>query len=105
MPSREGSNLRPLWRFRPAVNQQKVTHGDGRFNKILIYYIQSWNVYENKQNQDTMSEPKSAVRARLKPFQQNISGFEGQFVVSGALGACFLRKFMATFAYGLRLLT
>ncbi len=33
MPSPQDSNLRRLWRFRHALNQQKVTHGATTYKK------------------------------------------------------------------------
>jgi hypothetical protein len=47
---REASGLHPSWQFRHALNQQNVTFRDGPGKKILLNYVRSRNVYENKQN-------------------------------------------------------
>ncbi len=48
MPSREGCNLRPLWRFRHALNQQKITCGAPPSLRDVKNEDRSDYVYENK---------------------------------------------------------
>jgi hypothetical protein len=93
MPSREGSNLRPLWRFRPAVNKQKVTYGDRPIKKMLIYDVGSGNVYENKQNHDKMPDAISDIYVKVTRILQKIADSEGQFAVNSACGACLEPEF------------
>jgi len=100
MPSREGSNLRPLWRIRRIFNKHKVTHGDGPIKKMLIYDVGSGNVYENKQNMDKMPDEISDIYVELARILQKIADSEGQFAVNSACGAGFVWKF--TVNIGLR---
>ena len=95
MPSQQGSNLRPLWRLRHALNKQKVTYGDWLKKKMLVYDVRSRNVYENKQNHDKLSHKKSDIYVELTRILQKIVGLKGQFGASGSFGALFLRKFTA----------
>jgi hypothetical protein len=82
MPSREGSNLRPLWRFRPALNKQKVTYVDQPTIKMLINDVGSRNVYENKGKIDIMPDEKSDIYVEMTRIFQKFAGLEGQFAVN-----------------------
>src|SRR5271157_1189080 len=95
MPSQEGSDPRPLWRFRPASNEQKVTYEELSTKKDVINDERSWNVYENKQNYDKMPDTKADISTQLKPFLQNISGLEGRFGLNPDFSAVFLLNFAA----------
>jgi hypothetical protein len=64
MPSQQGSNLRPSWPFGHPKIKQKVAYGDWLKKKMLINDVRSWNVYENKQNHDTLSNEKSDIFCR-----------------------------------------
>src|SRR5208283_2550531 len=95
MPSRQVSNLRPLWRFRHPLNQQKVTNGEPPPQKDVKNEGRSGNVYENKGSNDKLSDTVSGICARLKPILQKNSRLEGHFAVNDALGTGFLRKYAA----------
>ena len=82
MPSREGSNLRPLWRILRISNKHKVTHGDQSTKKMLLSDIGSGNVYENKGNGDKMSDEKSDIFGNVRRILQKIADLEGQVVVN-----------------------
>jgi hypothetical protein len=99
MPSREGSNLRPLWRFRYALYKQKVTTRTPPPQKDVKNEGRSGKVYENKGSHDKMPDKKSDICARLNPVLQKNTDLEGQFAVSGILGACFEWRFIATRAH------
>src|SRR5271157_5986688 len=61
---------------------------------MLINDGRSRNVYENKQNNDKMPDEMSDICVESTRILQNISGLEGQITLNGALGGCFLRKFI-----------
>ena len=82
MPSREGSNLRPLWRIRHTLNRQKVKYGGRSTEKMLICNARSRNVYENKQNVDIMPGEKSNIYVEVKRFLQETTNSHGQFAVN-----------------------
>ena len=86
MPSREGSNLRPLWRFRHALNKQKVTYGGKVRPKDVKNEDRTDYVYENKQNHDKMSCEKSDIYVEVKRILQKIAGLKGRFAANGVLG-------------------
>ena len=100
MPSQEGSNLRPSWPFRRTLNKQKVRYGEWSTKKMLVYDVRSWNVYENKQNYDTLSHEKSDICVELTRILQKIVGLKGQFGVSSICGVALARNF--TIIIGLR---
>jgi hypothetical protein len=79
MSSLEASNLRPAWRFRHISNKQKIHTGKGSEKKMLVFYVGSRYVYENKQNYDKMPGKNSDMNAQLKPILQKIAGLKGQF--------------------------
>jgi hypothetical protein len=79
MPSLEGSNLRPLWRFRHASNQQIVTSGTPPPQKDVKNEGRSGKVYENKGSQDKMPDAISDMGARLRPVLQKIVDLEDSF--------------------------
>jgi hypothetical protein len=56
MPSPLQPDLFPSWRFFHPANKQNVALGRWREKKMLIYDERSWNVYENKQTIDTMTD-------------------------------------------------
>ena len=90
MPSREGSNLRPLWRFRHALNQQKVTCGRKVRPRDVKNEGRTDYVYENKQEHDKMSCEKSDIYVEVKRILQKTAGSTSQFAVNGVLWACFV---------------
>jgi len=96
MPSLEGSNLRPSWRFRHALNRQKVTRGDRPTKKMLINDVGSRNVYENKQNRDEMPVEMSDIYVKVTRILQRNGDLEGQFAVNSIFETGFVRKFTAT---------
>ena len=96
MPSRQVSNLRPLWRFRHPLNKQKVTNGEPPPQKDVKNEGRSGKVYENKGSHDKLTERMSDICLQLKPILQKIAGLDGQFSAIYALGACFLWIFTAT---------
>ena len=110
MPSREGSNVRRLWRFRHALYKQKVTNETPPSQKDVKYEGRSGKVYENKGSRDKVPDEKSGICARLNPVLQKITDLEGQFVVSGILGSILsgdslrqaLRKVVPTSRLSLR---
>jgi len=95
MPSLEGSNLCPLWRFRDAIKKQKVTRGDCLQKKMLIYDERSRNLYENKQNHDKMPDEMSDIYVEMTRILQRIAGWEGQFAVNRVCGARSVRELTA----------
>jgi len=74
----EASNLRPAWRFRDISNKQKIHTGEGPEKKMLVFYVGSRYVYENKEKYDKMSGKKSDINAQLKPILQKIAQLESQ---------------------------
>jgi len=88
MPSLEGSNLRPLWRFRHALNKQKVnTWGWVYKKKMLFSNVGSRNVYENKQNHDELSLEKSDIYIEVTRILQKMTDLGGQFAANDVFGA------------------
>jgi hypothetical protein len=77
MPSREGSNLRLLWRFRYALYKQKVITGTPPPPKDVKNEGRSGKVYENKGSPDKMPDEKSGICAQLNPVLQKITDLEG----------------------------
>jgi hypothetical protein len=56
MPSAQESGQCPSWRFyTPQTNRMSLL-GVGVKKRCLIYDERSWNVYENKQTIDTMTD-------------------------------------------------
>jgi hypothetical protein len=60
MPSREGSNLRPWWRFCHASNKQKVTQGGPPPQRDVKNEGRSGYMYENTRRSDNLT---SQIRA------------------------------------------
>jgi hypothetical protein len=87
MPSREGSNLRPLWRIRRILNKHKVTHGDPFTKKMLLSDVGSRNVYENKQDMDKMPDEKSDIYVEVTRILQKIADSDGQVVLNPSWGS------------------
>jgi hypothetical protein len=77
---REASGLHPSWRFchtlKPTNSQNLAVEWAEK-----IYYVQSRNVYENKQNKDNMTEEKSDIYGNMTRILQKIRTWEGQFTV------------------------
>jgi hypothetical protein len=92
MPSREGSNLRPLWRIRHVLNRQEVKSWGRPTKEILLNCDRSRNVYENKQNDDKMSPRNADISAEVKRVLQKIAGFEGQICRNWAFRAVFFAE-------------
>ena len=95
MPSREGSNLRPLWRFCHTLNKQKVTYGTPPLLKDIKNEGRTGKVYENKGMGDKMPEQMSDICAELKPILQKIAGLESLFTVNCVFATGFVHKFTA----------
>jgi hypothetical protein len=96
MPSREGSIFRPLWRFCHALNKQEVTYWDQPIKKMLINDVRSRKLYENKQNNDKMSDEMSDIYGNLTWILQKSADLEGQFGANSDFGTCSIRKSTAT---------
>jgi hypothetical protein len=79
MPSREGSNLRPLWRFCHASNKQKVTQGGRPPQKDVKNEGRSGDIYENKGQGDNLTDSNSGICAQSKPILPKITDCEGPF--------------------------
>ena len=72
----------------PRLKQTKKSYtGAGLQKKMLINNVRSRNVYENKQNYDTLSHEKSDIYVEVTRILQKIAGCEGQFGASGGFGA------------------
>jgi hypothetical protein len=84
MPSLEGSNLRPLWRFRHPLNKQKVKRGGWPTKKMLLNYDRRRNVYENKENHGKLYLEKSDIYVEVTRILQRIADLEGQFAANDA---------------------
>ena len=54
------------------------------------YYIRSGNVYENKQNSDSMPDEMTDICAGSSRILQKIGGSEGHFGMKNTLATCFL---------------
>jgi hypothetical protein len=96
MPSQQGSNLRPLWQIRHALNRQEVTRGGGPIKKMLLNYDRSRNVHENKQNHDKMPDEKSDIYCKVRRILQKTAHLEGQFGPNDAFPVGSVRNFMPT---------
>ena len=71
MPSREGSNLRPLWRFRQSLDIQKVTNGTPPPPRDVKNEDRSGYVYENKGDNDKMSGEKHGFYTKMHELHAN----------------------------------
>ena len=79
MPSVQESDLCPSWRFFHPSNKQNVAFGRWPEKKMLIYDERSWNVYENKEKVDIMTDNVSDIYGNLTRILQNFPAFEGHF--------------------------
>jgi hypothetical protein len=91
MPSREGSNLRPLWRLCQSLDKQKVTNGTPPPQRDVKNEDRSGYVYENKWSHDKLSDEIPAIYIELTRILKKIAGFEGLFAVDCAFGAAFMK--------------
>src|SRR5208282_684140 len=82
MPSQEGSNLRPLWRIRHALNRQEVKFGGWPTKKMLINAVRSRYVYENKENNDRMSDELSDIYVDMTCVRQEFAHSEPRMTLS-----------------------
>jgi len=88
---REASGLHPTWQFCHTLNQQKVTFGDGPSKKMLINYVRSWNVYENKQNRDNMPEANTDIFVRMTPICRKSGLSDGNLALKGRKRRLYFR--------------
>ena len=91
----EDFNFCPLRRIRHPFNQQKIRiwRGSGRKNKN--YYVQSLNVYENKENMDKVTAKKSDIYGNSTRILQKNSEYDGQCSLIDTFRAGFMRIFVA----------
>jgi hypothetical protein len=93
MPSREGSNLRPLRRFRQSLDKQKVTNGTPPPPRDVKNEDRPGYMHENKQKHDKLSCSKTGIYINVTRILQKIADSEGQFAVNGVFGACLEPEF------------
>ena len=79
MPSVQESDLCPSWRFFHPSNKQNVAFGRWPEKKMLIYDERSWNVYENKETIDIITDKSSDIYGNLTGEFAEFSGFRRTF--------------------------
>jgi hypothetical protein len=78
---REAFGLHPSWRFRHTLKPTNSQNLALEWAENKIYYVQTRNVYENKQNKDNMTEEMSDIYGNMTRILQKIGAWEGQFSV------------------------
>jgi hypothetical protein len=91
----EDCNFRPLRRIRHPLNQQKIRIWRGSGGKNKNDYVQSRNVYENKENMDKVTAKKPDIYGNLTRILQKNSGYYGQSGLIDTFRAGFMRIFVA----------
>jgi hypothetical protein len=99
VPSREGSNFRPLWRFCHAFNRQEVTHGTTPPLRDVKSEGRSDYLYENKERHDKMAGEISDIYVDLTRILRKTADLDGEFAVNCVCGACFVREFTANIGW------
>jgi hypothetical protein len=92
----EESNPRPSWRIRHPLNQQNIRTWRWSGLKNKINSVRSRNVYENKENIDTMPDETSDICAQSKLILQKSPGFEWTIYREWQFRSVILRRFPAT---------
>ncbi len=76
----------------PSPTADKKSGWEDRQKKMLIYDIQSRNIYEHNRNTVIMSDEKSDIYVYPTCNLQKSSEFDGQFFPNSAFGTDFLRR-------------
>ena len=87
---REASGLHPSWRFRHSLKPTNSQNLALEWAENKMFYVQSRNVYENKQNKDNMTEEMSDIYGNLTRFCRKSGLGEGNLPSKAGIGGFIL---------------